>query len=67
MKKTPLELAIQLTIMDAIEKGHHKRDDLMGYMKTDVYRKSVESYVELIESHAMPISSLSNTNAHLNK
>jgi len=47
------ELAAKLTILDAIEKGHVLKTDIIEYMRSDVYIKSVHSYVELIKDGAI--------------
>ena len=47
--QTITEKAIQLVIMDAIEKGHTNMNELKSYMKTGVFFKAVSNYKALIE------------------
>lgn len=47
--KTATQTAIQLVIMDAIEKGHTNESELIEYMKTTVFEKSVKKYVDLLK------------------
>jgi hypothetical protein len=42
-------LAAQMVIMDAIEKGADK-DGLIEFMKTDIFKSAVNRYLELIEA-----------------
>ena len=49
-KEAKAEIAIQLVIMDAIEKGHTATAELCEYMKSETFLKSVNEYVSLIES-----------------
>ena len=42
------KVAIQLVIMDAIEKGHTNKQELIAYMSSEVFEKAVNSYVSLI-------------------
>ena len=44
-----IEKAMQLTIMDAIEKGHVNKNDLITYMSSDVFEKSVDRYATVIK------------------
>ena len=48
-KETRLLAAIQLVLMDSIEKGYTNADELIEYMKTERFQKAVESYVELMQ------------------
>lgn len=48
-QKQIIEKAMQLTIMDAIEKGHVNKDDLIKYMSSDVFEKSVDRYATVIK------------------
>lgn len=41
---TKTELAIQIVIMDAIEKGHTNENEIIQYMKSDVFDKAVSNY-----------------------
>ena len=45
---TKTTTAIQLTVMDAIEKGHTNADELIEYMKTETFGKAVKTYVSLM-------------------
>jgi hypothetical protein len=46
--ETISEKAIQLTIMDAIEKGHTNIKELQEYMTSDVFLNSVSNYKTLL-------------------
>ena len=46
--ETKTELAIQMVIMDAIEKGHTNSNELVKYMKSEVFTKAVQSYILII-------------------
>jgi len=48
-KETKITMAIQLVVMDAMEKGHTDTDELIEYMKTDVFHKAVKNYVALMD------------------
>jgi len=48
-KETKISMSIQLVVMDAMEKGHTNTDELIEYMKTDIFKKSVESYVRIMD------------------
>ena len=39
--ETVTEMAVETVIMDAIQKGHTNKNELVEYMKTDVFEKSV--------------------------
>ena len=41
------ELAAQLVIMDAIEKGHIATDEIIAYMGSEVFANAVKRYVAL--------------------
>lgn len=45
---TKTEVAIQLVIMDAIEKGHTNANELAEYMKSLTFEKAVKNYLSLI-------------------
>ncbi len=45
---TKLEIAVQLVIMDAIEKGHTDKKDLIAYMSSETFNNAVENYLSLI-------------------
>jgi hypothetical protein len=41
-----IQIAIQLVIMDALEKRHTNTEDLIQYMKSKVFEKAVKGYLE---------------------
>ncbi len=43
------QLAIDMVIMDAIERGHTDTNDLIRYMNTTTFEKAVKSYISMIE------------------
>lgn len=45
--KTKTEAAIQMVIMDAIEKGYTNSAELISYMKSDVFEKAIKNYILL--------------------
>ena len=48
--KNVTEIAIQIVIMDAIEKGHTNTTDLIEYMKSEVFETAVKSYIEKLKT-----------------
>ena len=46
--QTATETAIQFVIMDAIQKGHTNKAELIEYMKSDVFTKAVANYKAMI-------------------
>lgn len=46
--ETKIQAAIQMVIMDAIEKGHTNASQLIEYMKSDVFEKAVANYVSML-------------------
>lgn len=48
MKKTYTEKAIQMVLLDAIEKGHTDKNELNAYMASDTFDAAVKRYVELM-------------------
>jgi hypothetical protein len=42
---TTTQAAIQMVIMDAIEKGHTNSNELIEYMKSEVFENAVKNYV----------------------
>ena len=46
------EKAIQMVIMDAIEKGHTDKNELTAYMQSEVFAKAVQNYVALFNQVA---------------
>ena len=47
--ETKTQNAIQMVIMDAIEKGHTNTNELIEYMASDVCKKAVQRYINLFE------------------
>lgn len=43
------ELAMQTVIMDAMEKGHTNKNELIQYMKSDTFKSSVNTYVNMFK------------------
>lgn len=48
-KETKIRMAIQLVVMDAMEKGHTDTEEIIEYMKTDVFHKAVKNYVAIMD------------------
>lgn len=48
-KQSIAQISIQLVIMDALEKGHTKKEDLIQYMKSNVFETAVKTYIALFE------------------
>ena len=46
------EKAIQMVIMDAIEKGHTDKNELMAYMQSEVFANAVQNYVSLFNQES---------------
>jgi hypothetical protein len=46
---TKTEVAIQMVIMDAIEKGHTNAAELIDYMKSKVFEKAVRNYTSMLD------------------
>ncbi len=47
--QTKTQTAIQMVIMDAIEKGHTNANELIDYMKSEVFETAVKNYISLID------------------
>ena len=45
--ETKTEVAIQMVIMDAIEKGHTNKNELIDYMKSEVFETAVRNYLSM--------------------
>jgi hypothetical protein len=45
--ETKTQTAIQMVIMDAIEKGHTNANELIEYMKSEVFEKAVKNYISM--------------------
>ena len=45
--ETKTQTAIQMVIMDAIEKGHTNSNELIEYMKSEVFEKAVKNYISM--------------------
>ena len=50
-EQSKTEYAIQLVIMDAIEKGHTNVSELTDYMKSETFEKSVKNYINLFNEN----------------
>ena len=50
VKTNRIEIAAQVVIMDAIEKGHTKVSELVEYMKSEVFEIAVKSYLEKLNT-----------------
>jgi len=46
--ETATEIAMQLVIMDAMEKGHTDKDGLIEYMKSETFANAVQGYLSLM-------------------
>lgn len=46
------EKAIQMVIMDAIEKGHTDKNELVAYMQSEVFENAVQNYISLFIKEA---------------
>lgn len=44
-------MAIEMTVLDAIEKGHTNADEIFEYIKTDIFEKAVKRYIKLIQEN----------------
>jgi hypothetical protein len=47
--QTKTQTAIQMVIMDAIEKGHTNANELIDYMKSEVFETAVNNYISLLD------------------
>jgi hypothetical protein len=47
--ETKAQIASQMVIMDAIEKGYTNKDEILQYMKSETFAEAVRSYVILLE------------------
>ena len=45
---TSTEIAMQLVIMDAMEKGHTDKKGLIEYMKSETFENAVREYLALM-------------------
>ena len=51
-KETIATMAIDMTIMDAIEKGFIKtKEDMISYMESETFKKACKSYMQIIEQN----------------
>lgn len=48
--ETKMQTAIQMVIMDAIEKGHTNSNELIDYMKSETFEFAVKNYLELLKT-----------------
>ena len=51
--ETKTQTAIQMVIMDAIEKGHTNSNELIEYMKSEVFEKAVKNYINLFNNNQL--------------
>lgn len=42
------DIAAKLVVMDAIEKGHTNKAEIIEYVKSDTFKKAVKSYVSMM-------------------
>ena len=49
-KEAQLELALKMVILDAIEKGHIEKAELINYMNSQVCANAVASYLNTINA-----------------
>ena len=49
-KENKATFAAQFVIMDAIKKGHTDMSEMMEYMKTEIFKNAVFSYMDLMEA-----------------
>ena len=47
--ETKTQTAIQMVIMDAIEKGHTNANELIEYMKSEVFENAVKIYFSMFD------------------
>ena len=47
-QNTRLEFAMQMVIMDAMEKGHTNKDELIAYMASETFQNAVMGYMAQI-------------------
>ena len=48
--ETKTQTAVQMVIMDAIEKGHTNASELIEYMKSEVFQKAVKNYISMFNN-----------------
>jgi hypothetical protein len=48
--ETSIEMAMQMVIMDAIEKGHTNPAELAEYMKSEVFEAAVNNYSKMFQT-----------------
>jgi hypothetical protein len=49
--ETKTQAAIQMVIMDAIEKGHTNAKDLIDFMKSEIFEKAVQNYIAMFNEN----------------
>lgn len=52
MNQIITEKAVELTIMDAIAKGHINHSELSAYMKSNIFKKACKNYKTLLKGLA---------------
>jgi hypothetical protein len=49
MSKQAAEFGAQMAIMDAMEKGHTDKNELISYMKSETFINAAASYARMFE------------------
>jgi len=49
INKAEIKAAIQMVVMDAIDKGHTNPKELSEYMKSNVFKKAVDNYILMFD------------------
>lgn len=47
--ETKTQIAVEMVILDAIEKGATNKNDIINFMKTETFEASVKGYVSLMK------------------
>lgn len=47
-KEQKTEVACKMVLMDAMEKGHTNKADLINYMRSKTFEDAVKSYIEMM-------------------
>jgi hypothetical protein len=51
LPETKAQIAIQLVIMDAINKGHTEQGQILEYMKSEIFENAVKRYMKLMDDN----------------
>ena len=51
MSKQAAAFGMQMAIMDAMEKGHTNKDDLIEYMSSETCKKAAENYAKMFDEN----------------